>query len=197
MQTITTIGSDIAKSVFQIHGVDAGGEGDCSPGTKRRYVVRSSRSCRDVWSVSKRVCAPLVARAPGTGLHCSVDRGSCGGLTLSGEERCGDARRFARQHPGQHAGSGTTEYPSSRAAGAAPHAPSVHPSSGPRRSATGPIRRVRDRLPPAGRHGVEERHGRRNPNDMRVRRAARTHLPGIRGRRLRRRMKSRSWSSTG
>ena len=27
MQTITTIGFDIAKSVFQVHGVDAGGEG--------------------------------------------------------------------------------------------------------------------------------------------------------------------------
>jgi hypothetical protein len=26
MQTITTIGLDLAKSVFQVHGVDAGGE---------------------------------------------------------------------------------------------------------------------------------------------------------------------------
>ena len=26
MQTITTIGSDIAKSVFQVHGVDAAGQ---------------------------------------------------------------------------------------------------------------------------------------------------------------------------
>ena len=26
MQTITTIGLDIAKSVFQVHGVDAAGE---------------------------------------------------------------------------------------------------------------------------------------------------------------------------
>jgi transposase len=26
MQTITTIGFDIAKSVFQVHGVDAAGE---------------------------------------------------------------------------------------------------------------------------------------------------------------------------
>jgi transposase len=25
MQTITTIGLDIAKSIFQVHGVDAGG----------------------------------------------------------------------------------------------------------------------------------------------------------------------------
>ena len=26
MQTITTIGLDLAKSVFQVHGVDAGGQ---------------------------------------------------------------------------------------------------------------------------------------------------------------------------
>jgi transposase len=26
MQTIKTIGPDIAKSVFQVHGIDAGGE---------------------------------------------------------------------------------------------------------------------------------------------------------------------------
>jgi transposase len=26
MQTVTTIGLDIAKSVFQVHGVDAGGQ---------------------------------------------------------------------------------------------------------------------------------------------------------------------------
>ena len=26
MQTITTIGLDIAKSVFQVHGIDAGGK---------------------------------------------------------------------------------------------------------------------------------------------------------------------------
>jgi transposase len=26
MQTVTTIGLDIAKSVFQIHGIDAGGQ---------------------------------------------------------------------------------------------------------------------------------------------------------------------------
>jgi transposase len=34
MQTITTIGLDIAKSVFQVHGVDA--EGTCSPTIDRK-----------------------------------------------------------------------------------------------------------------------------------------------------------------
>jgi transposase len=39
MQTITTIGFDIAKSVFQVHGVDASGEVVIRRQLKRRYVL--------------------------------------------------------------------------------------------------------------------------------------------------------------
>jgi transposase len=39
MQTITTIGLDIAKSVFQVHGVDAAGEVVIRRQLKRRYVL--------------------------------------------------------------------------------------------------------------------------------------------------------------
>ncbi len=39
MQTITTIGLDIAKSVFQIHGVDAGGQVVIRRQLKHRYVL--------------------------------------------------------------------------------------------------------------------------------------------------------------
>ena len=39
MQTITTIGLDIAKSVFQVHGVDAGGQVVVRRQLKRRYVL--------------------------------------------------------------------------------------------------------------------------------------------------------------
>jgi transposase len=39
MQTVTTIGLDIAKSVFQIHGVDAAGNVVIRRQLKRRYVV--------------------------------------------------------------------------------------------------------------------------------------------------------------
>ena len=46
MQTITTIGLDIAKSVFQVHGVDAGGQVIIRRQLKRRQVLRSFRSCR-------------------------------------------------------------------------------------------------------------------------------------------------------
>src|SRR4029078_6631400 len=39
MQTVTTIGLDIAKSVFQVHGVDAGGQVIIRRQLKRRYVL--------------------------------------------------------------------------------------------------------------------------------------------------------------
>jgi len=39
MLTITTIGLDIAKSVFQVHGVDAGGQAIIRRQLKRRYVL--------------------------------------------------------------------------------------------------------------------------------------------------------------
>ena len=39
MQSITTIGLDIAKSVFQVHGVDAAGQVVMRLQLKRRYVL--------------------------------------------------------------------------------------------------------------------------------------------------------------
>ena len=39
MQTITTIGLDIAKSVFQVHGVDVDGQVVVRRQLKRRYVL--------------------------------------------------------------------------------------------------------------------------------------------------------------
>src|SRR5215208_8404693 len=39
MQTITTIGLDIANSVFQVHGVDADGQVLVRRQLKRRYVL--------------------------------------------------------------------------------------------------------------------------------------------------------------
>jgi len=39
MQAITTIGLDIAKSVFQVHGVDADGQVVIRCQLKRRYVL--------------------------------------------------------------------------------------------------------------------------------------------------------------
>ena len=39
MQSVTTIGLDIAKSVFQVHGVDAIGNVVIRRQLKRRYVL--------------------------------------------------------------------------------------------------------------------------------------------------------------
>ncbi|SIO65596.1 hypothetical protein SAMN05443247_10688 [Bradyrhizobium erythrophlei] len=39
MQTVTTIGFDIAKSVFQVHGVDAVGQVIIRRQLKRRHVL--------------------------------------------------------------------------------------------------------------------------------------------------------------
>jgi transposase len=39
MQTVTTVGLDIAKSVFQVHGVDAEGNVLIRRRLKRRYVL--------------------------------------------------------------------------------------------------------------------------------------------------------------
>ena len=39
MQTVTTVGLDIAKSVFQVHGVDGGGQVVIRRQLKRNYVL--------------------------------------------------------------------------------------------------------------------------------------------------------------
>jgi transposase len=40
MQSITTIGLDIAKSIFQVHGIDAAGQVVMRRQLKRRYVLK-------------------------------------------------------------------------------------------------------------------------------------------------------------
>jgi transposase len=55
MQSISTIGLDIAKSVFQVHGVDAVGQVVLRRQLKRRYVLAFfSRDCRHAWWVLRR-----------------------------------------------------------------------------------------------------------------------------------------------
>jgi transposase len=44
MQAVMTIGLDIAKSVFQVHGIDAEVQVIIRRQLRRRYVWRSSRS---------------------------------------------------------------------------------------------------------------------------------------------------------
>ena len=46
MQTVTTVGLDIAKSAFQVHCVDVADQVIIRRQLKRRYVLAFSRSCR-------------------------------------------------------------------------------------------------------------------------------------------------------
>ena len=62
MQTITTIGLDIAKSVFQVHGVDAEGNVIIRRQLKRRYVLTFSRSCHRAWWASRPVPHRIIGR---------------------------------------------------------------------------------------------------------------------------------------
>ena len=61
MQTITTIGLDIAKSVFQVHGVDAAGQVVIRRQLKRRYVC--ARSCRHASLASRLARRHTIGRA--------------------------------------------------------------------------------------------------------------------------------------
>ena len=86
MQTITTIGLDIAKSVFQVHGVDNDGKVVIRRQLKRRYVLAFFEKLPPCL-VGIEACAsstPLVTRATGTWPYRTVD---AAGLLSQREER--------------------------------------------------------------------------------------------------------------
>ena len=60
MQRVTAIGLDIAKSVFQVHGVDAAGQVVIRRKLKRRYVLAFFQK---VWSASRLVHRRIIGRA--------------------------------------------------------------------------------------------------------------------------------------
>ena len=75
MQAITTIGLDIAKSVFQVHGIDAEGNVVIRRQLKRRYVLVFFQKLPPCL-VGIEACAfgaSLVARTAGAWPHCSPD----------------------------------------------------------------------------------------------------------------------------
>jgi transposase len=63
MQAITTIGLDIAKSVFQVHGIDADDRVVIRRQLKRRQVIAFSGSCQHAWSASRRAPHLIIGRA--------------------------------------------------------------------------------------------------------------------------------------
>jgi transposase len=90
MQTITTIGFDIAKSVFQVHGVDAAGEVVIRRQLKRRYVLAFFQKLPPMpgWHRGLRLVSLLVARTSGTRPYRAIDAASlCKALCQTAEER--------------------------------------------------------------------------------------------------------------
>ncbi len=77
MQTVTTIGFDIAKSVFQVHGVDAAGRVIMRRQLKRRHPgILSEAAAMSGWHRGLRIVSPLVARAAGTWPYRAIDAAS-------------------------------------------------------------------------------------------------------------------------
>ena len=62
MQSISTIGLDIAKSVFQVHGVDAAGQVVLRRQLRRRYVLAFFQKLPDWWG-SRRAPHPIIGPA--------------------------------------------------------------------------------------------------------------------------------------
>ena len=75
MHTITTIGLDIAKSVFQVHGIDAQGKVIIRLQLKRRYVLAFFQKFRRA-SLELKPAPPviMVAPTPGSWAYASCRR---------------------------------------------------------------------------------------------------------------------------
>jgi len=73
MQAITTVGLDIAKSAFQVHGVDAIGNVVVRRQLKHRHVLAFTAAAMSGWDRGLRFLALLLARAPGARPHRAAD----------------------------------------------------------------------------------------------------------------------------
>jgi hypothetical protein len=62
MQTITTVGLDIAKSVFQVHGVDTDGNVVVRVSSSDDMFWRSLRSCHRAWLASRPAHRRIIGR---------------------------------------------------------------------------------------------------------------------------------------
>jgi len=92
MQTITTIGFDIAKSVFQVHGVDSAGEVAIRRQLKRRYVLAFFQKLSPCLVGIEALClvSLLVTRTSGTRPYRAINAASlCKALRQAAEERHG------------------------------------------------------------------------------------------------------------
>ena len=133
MQTVTTIGLDIAKSVFQVHGIDAAGQVVIRRQLKRRYVLAffeklppcliGFEACASShhWSRELQTLGHTVRLMPPAYVKPYVKRHKndaadaeaiCEAVTRTNMRVCCDQDPRAAERPG-----------------APPHAPSIHPSA--------------------------------------------------------------------
>ena len=92
MQTVTTIGLDIAKSVFQVHGVDGAGQVVIRRQLKRSYVLTFFQKLPPCL-VGIEACASShywSRESPGTRSYSAADAARvCEALRQAAEERHG------------------------------------------------------------------------------------------------------------
>jgi transposase len=62
MQAVTTVGLDIAKSVFQVHGVDEHGKVVVRRQLKRRYVLAFFKKLSPAWWGSRPAPPHIIGR---------------------------------------------------------------------------------------------------------------------------------------
>src|ERR1700730_13783965 len=133
METITTIGLDIAKSVFQVHGVDAQGKEIVRRQLKRRYVfgILPKTSALPRWHRSLRFLTLLVARTTGAWAYgAAYAAGLRKALRQAAEERfCRRGGNLRSGHESKHAVRPDEDDRAAELPDAPSHTPSVHPAA--------------------------------------------------------------------
>ena len=150
MQTTTTIGLDIAKSVFQVHGVDAAGQVVIRRQLKRRYVLSffqklpqclvGIEACASShhWSRELQALGHTVRLMPPAYVKPYVKRQK--------NDATDAEAKSVRQSPEHARVVANQDFRAAERLGAPPHAPYLHPSADfGNQCDPGPSCRVRDR----------------------------------------------------
>ena len=132
MQTITTIGLDIAKSVFQVHGVDAQGKVIVRRQLKRRYVLSFFQKLPPcLIGIEACLLTLLVARTAGARAYgADYASGLRKALRQAAEERfCRRGSNLRSGDAGKHAVRPDEDDRAAELPDAPPYTPSVHPAA--------------------------------------------------------------------
>ena len=62
LSSVTTVGLDLAKHVFQVHGVDASGRIAVTKAIRRNKLLEFSLRCRLAWSGSRPPARRIIGR---------------------------------------------------------------------------------------------------------------------------------------